>query len=450
MTHAAVRHPSMKRVAAASFTGTALEWYDYYLFGTAAALVFNTAFFSDLDPLTGTLASFATFAIGFVARPVGAAIFGHIGDRRGRKASLLITIVMMGAVTGVIGFLPTYEAIGITAPILLVICRVLQGVAMGGEWSGASALITEQASASNRGFYAMLPQLGNPVGILLGVGIFSFLSNVQPPEDFMAWGWRVPFLLAIPFTLVALWIRSSIDESRYFVSEVQNAQSKGVPIVELFRREKGRLLVGISVALLGIAGYYFADTFLLNYGTGTLGIDINVLLNAGLIAAVLNIPLFILWGLLANRIGGTTVALIGAVATIAFAFPMFLLVGQGSGLAVATAMVAGSTLVSISFAASGQILNELFLTDTRQSGIGLAYNLAGTVSGFVPLVATLIISASGEGSLWATAGFLVVIAAISLGGVLVAGRLRRPDLGAPTSTLAAAEAGITEKGTNVV
>lgn len=434
MTATAARPTSMKRVAAASFTGTALEWYDYYLFGTAAALVFNTAFFSDLDPLTGTLASFAAFAIGFVARPLGAIIFGHIGDRRGRKISLLMTIVLMGGVTGAIGLLPTYDAIGIAAPILLVVFRVLQGIAMGGEWSGASALITEQSSAKSRGFYAMLPQLGNPVGILLGVGLFTLLSNIQAPEEFLAWGWRIPFLLAIPFTLVALWIRSSIDESRYFVAEVSHSERR-VPLAEIFRFEKTRVVIGIGVALLGVAGYYFSDTFLLNYGTGTLGIDINALLNAGLVSAILNIPLFLLWGLIATRIGGGNLAIIGAVATIAFAFPMFMLVNIGTGLAVATAIVAGSTLVSISFAASGQILNELFSTGTRQSGIGIAYNLAGTAAGFVPLLATVLINASGGGGLWATAGFLAVIALVTLVSAVVAKRLRLPDLGAPTSTL---------------
>ncbi len=430
VTAAALRPTSMKRIAAASFTGTALEWYDYYLFGTAAALVFNTAFFTDLDPLTGTLASFATFAVGFVARPLGAAIFGHIGDRRGRKSSMLMTIVMMGVVTGAIGLLPTFDAIGIAAPILLVALRVLQGIAMGGEWSGASALITEQASTKSRGFYAMLPQLGNPVGILIGVGLFTLISNIQAPEDFLAWGWRIPFLLALPFTAVALWIRASIDESRYFIQDVEQADVRAVPIVEIFRREKARLLVGIGVALVGIAGYYFADTFLLNYGVGALGLDINALLNAGLVAAALNIPLFLLWGLLANRIGGVKVAMIGAALVVAFAFPMFMLVGQGSALAVATAMVMGSTLVSIAYAASGQILNELFTTQTRQSGIGLAYNLAGTISGFVPFIATLLISAAGDASLWVTAGFLAVLGLITLISSYVASRLRLPTLAA--------------------
>ncbi|WP_066942113.1 MFS transporter [Microtetraspora fusca] len=426
------RPASLKRVAAASFTGTALEWYDYYLFGTAAALVFNTAFFTDLDPLAGTLASFATFAIGFVARPLGAAVFGHVGDRYGRKRSLLITIVMMGAVTGAMGILPTYETIGLAAPALLIVLRFLQGIAMGGEWSGASALITEHSEQRNRGFYAMLPQLGNPVGILVGVGVFTLLTNIQSPESFQAWGWRVPFLLAVPFTIVALWIRTAIDESRHFAAEAGGAEAevaeRRIPLVQVFRAEKTRLLAGIGVAFLGIAGYYFSDTFLLNYGTRQLGIDISFLLNAGLVASVLNIPLFVLWGLYANRVGGTTIAVIGGIATVLFAYPMFVLVGQGSALAVAVAMVTGSTLVSISFAASGQILNELFPTATRQSGIGLAYNLAGAVSGFVPFIATVIIDAAGDARLWATAGLLVVIALITLGSTVAARRLRLPDL----------------------
>lgn len=420
----------LRRVAAASFTGTALEWYDYYLFGTASALVFNTAFFTDLDPLAGTLASFATFAIGFVARPLGAAVFGHVGDRYGRKKSMLITIVLMGTITGAIGILPSYATIGLAAPVLLIVLRLVQGIAMGGEWSGASAMITEHAPTHNRGFYAMLPQLGNPVGILLGVSVFTLLTHIQTHQAFLAWGWRVPFLLALPFTLVALWVRRAVDESRHFTVEAEKVSPQRIPFVEVFRAEKRRLAVAMGVAFLGIAGYYFSDTFMLNYGTREIGIDSAYLLNAGVVTSVMNIALFLLWGRLANRFGGIWVAMLGTTATIIFAFPMFLLVEQGTPLAVATAMVAGNTLVSISFAACGQILNELFPTATRQSGIGLAYNLAGAVSGFVPFIATVIAGATGDAQLYAMAGLLAAIALITLVTTFAARPLRLPDLDA--------------------
>lgn len=419
--------PKMKRVATAAFVGTALEWYDYYLFGTAAALVFGSVFFIAENPLAGTLASFATFAVGFIARPVGAIVFGHIGDRLGRKKSLMATIVIMGAATGLIGFLPDYSVIGVWAPILLVTLRIVQGLAMGGEWSGASTLITEHASRQNRGFYAMLPQLGNPVGVLVGVLIFTWLSSIQTPEDFISWGWRIPFILAIPFMLVGLWIRTSITESTVFEKVIHTEKARHVPILEVLRQHKVRSALGIGVCLLGTAGYYFADTFLLNHGTGTLGLSFNALLNASLIAAVINIPLFILWGLLANKIGGFKMAAAGASISLALAYPMFMLVGIGTEFSVGAAMVMGASMVSISFAASGQILNEIFPTEVRQTGIGLAYNMSATVAGFIPFLATIVMSSTG-GSIWWTASLLVLLAAITLGTTLAARRYRMPNL----------------------
>ena len=426
-TQTTVSGPKMKRVATAAFIGTVLEWYDYYLFGTAAALVFGSIFFTAENAMAGTLAAFATFAVGFIARPLGAIIFGHIGDRLGRKKSLMATILIMGTVTGLIGFIPDYATIGVWAPILLVTLRVIQGIAMGGEWSGASTLITEHASRQSRGFYAMLPQLGNPVGILIGVLLFTFISGIQTPEDFIAWGWRIPFVLAIPFMLVGLWIRTSIPESVVFEKIADAEKKQHVPVLEVLRQHKLRSVLGVGVCLLGTAGYYFADTFLLNHGSGTLGLSFNALLNASLIAAVVNIPLFILWGLLANKIGGFKIAIIGAVTTLLLAYPMFMLVGLGTEFSVGSAMILGATMVSISFAASGQILNEIFPTEVRQTGIGLAYNLSATVAGFIPFLATIIMS-STRGSIWWTASLLVLLAAITLGSSLAARKYRRPNL----------------------
>ncbi|WP_200329013.1 MFS transporter [Leucobacter sp. L43] len=419
---------SMRRVAAAAFVGTTLEWYDYYLFGTAAALVFGHTFFVADDPITGTLAAFATFAVGFVVRPLGAVLFGHIGDRWGRKRSLIMTVILMGVVTGTIGVLPDYTQIGVWAPIILVVLRLFQGLAMGGEWSGASALITEHADSTRRGFYAMLPQMGNPLGILLGVLLFTGISSVVPEDEFIAWAWRIPFLLAVPFALIALWIRSSIDESTSFKkTQAIRARNAPAPIVQILRSYKLPVLLGLGAGLLGTAGYYFADTFMLNYGSQTLGIDYTSLLNASLITAALNIPLFLLWGVLANRLGGFKVAIIGSIISLVLAYPMFALVGIGTAFSVGSAMVLGGSMVSIAYAAYGQIVNEIFPTEVRQSAIGVAYGLTGAVAGFIPFIATLVMNAS-DGSVWWTGSLLVLLAALSLVSVIAARRFRRAEL----------------------
>ena len=228
----------IRRLLTAAFSGTALEWYDYFLYGTAAALVFNKVFFPDLDPTVGTLAAFVTFAVGFVARPIGAAVFGHIGDRYGRKVSLIITVVMMGATTGCIGLLPAYDTIGIWAPALLSVLRFLQGISVGGEWSGAMLLTLEHTPKEKHGSYSSVPQLGSPVGTLLSSGAFA-LVGLLPDGAFYSWGWRLPFLVAFPLLAFALYLRIHIEESPVFRAMQEDAERNGpksAPLVEAFRR----------------------------------------------------------------------------------------------------------------------------------------------------------------------------------------------------------------------
>ena len=409
--------PGSRRIALAAFTGTAMEWYDFYLFGTAAALVFGSVFFPSGDPVAGALASFATFAVGFIARPLGAVIFGHIGDRIGRKRSLMITVWMMGLSTTAVGLIPSHQAIGMTAAVVLVVLRVVQGIAMGGEWSGASAMITEHAPPGKRGFYAMLPQLGNPVGILLGTAAFSVLSALLSREDFAAWGWRIPFLLALPFMGIIVWLRRALDDR----PSARTAEDVSVPILEVIRGHKLPVVLGIGVALLGVAGYYFTDTFVLSYATRELHIDPTPLLNAGLIGSVLDTCLFFAWGLLANRIGGARVGMLGALATIFLALPIFGLVLGGSTFGIAFAIVSGSALVSISYAATGEVLNGLFPARVRQTATGIAYSLAGVIAGLTPFLATLVMDRS-DGSGWWTASLLILLAMITLGSLIWASR----------------------------
>lgn len=420
---ATVQGGKHRRIALAAFTGTAMEWYDFYLFGTAAALVFGDVFFPSEDPVAGALAAFATFAIGFVARPLGAIIFGHIGDRVGRKRSLMITIWMMGISTSLVGFIPGSHSIGITAAILLVCLRLVQGIAMGGEWSGASAMITEQTPSGKRGFYAMLPQLGNPAGILIGTVTFSVLTAVLTTEAFSDWGWRVPFIMALPFMLIVVWLRRALPEAS--AAELAESEKHSAPLGMVARTHKNPLLIGIGVAALGVAGYYFVNTFVLNYATRELGLDPTPLLNASLIGSATNVVLFLGWGLLANRIGGVNVGLLGATASTIFALPIFAIVVGGTQNTVAFAMIAGSALISISYAACGEVLNGLFPAHVRQTATGIAYSLAGVIAGLVPFVATFVLDITND-SIWWTGSILVILSLVTL--VSFASAKRRPVL----------------------
>ncbi|SDL09168.1 MFS transporter [Nonomuraea jiangxiensis] len=417
---------SPRTVALGAFAGTALEWYDYYIYGTAAALVFDGQFFPELSPFAGTMASFATFGVGFVARPLGAAVFGHLGDRYGRRRILMVTVVLIGAVTGCIGLLPTYAQIGVAAPILLATLRLLQGISVGGEWSGAATLAIEHAPKEKRGIYGVMPQMGSPVGSLTATAVFALVSTL-PDAQFDSWGWRVPFLLGFPLLLVALWVRSRVDESPVFREMMTQQRAAKRPLVELVRTSGRRLVVGIAVSFVGIGGYYLCGTYLVNYGSDTAGIDRTALLNAATLASFINLCLYPLFGRIADRVGPGPVAVWGAAASAVAAFPIFWLVGLGSTVGVAAGLIAGVVLVSISYAACGQLLSEMFTSEVRYSGVGLSYNVSGAISGFVPLAATALLAATGQ-NLWAIAVMLCVFSLITLFAAVAAKRLRVVEL----------------------
>lgn len=372
------------------------------------------------------MASFSTFAVGFVARPLGAALFGHLGDRYGRRRMLLITVVLIGVVTGCIGLLPAYAQIGVAAPILLAVLRVLQGISVGGEWSGAATLAVEHAPPEKRGRYGVMPQLGSPVGSLAATGVFALVS-LLPDAQFEAWGWRIPFVLAFPLLLLALWVRSKVDESPVFQDMLAEQREHKLPVVELFRTSSVRLVVGIAVSLLGIGGYYLCGTFLINYGADTAHIDRTWLLNAAVCGSAVNLCIYPLFGRLADRIGAAPIAVGGALVSAVAAFPLFWLVGIGSPWTVGFAIAAGVVVVSVSYAACGQLLSETFTGAVRYSGVGLSYNLSGTLSGFVPLGATALLAAT-EGSLWVVAGFLFVLSLVTAGAAVAARRLKVVEL----------------------
>lgn len=416
----------IRRLLTAAFSGTALEWYDYFLYGTAAALVFNKLFFPELDPTVGTIASFVTFAVGFVARPIGAAVFGHIGDRYGRKISLIITVVMMGATTGCIGLLPTYDTIGVWAPALLSVLRFLQGISVGGEWSGAMLLTLEHTPKEKHGSYSSIPQLGSPVGTLLSSGAFA-LVGLLPDDAFYSWGWRVPFLIAFPLLGFALYLRMHIEESPVFRAMLADAERDGpkpAPLVEAFRRTWGRMIVGVGAAFLGVGGFFLMSTFIISYGTDELGIDKQTMLNSTVIGSVVEIVVLVLAGRLADRIGAWRVCALGAVVTMAVAFPAFWLVDTKQTGLVYLGVALGIGALSIPYAPIGAVVSGMFPQEFRYSAVAMSYNLAGVLSGFVPLMATSLTRAA-DGASWGAALLLMAIAACTVAGSLAAGVLAR-------------------------
>lgn len=402
-----------RKVAFGAFVGTALEWYDFFLFGTAASLVFNRLYFVNEDPLVATIAAFASFAVGFIARPLGAILFGAMGDRVGRKKTLIVTVVLIGTVTALIGVLPTYLTIGIAAPILLTLLRLVQGIAVGGEWGGAVTLAVEHAPAEKRGRYGVMPQIGSPIGTLLSSSAFLAVG-LLPPEQFDSWGWRLPFLAAIPLLGIAVWLRRQVEESPLFEQMLEEDSRAKTPLRSVFTEATPALLIGAGSTLLGVGGFYLATTFIIAYGTTTLGLSRTVLLSATFAAAAAEIVVLILAGRVVERIGAGKVTLIGGLASAAFAYPMFLMVDTRQTVLVVSGVVIAICLLSISYAASGVLLTSLFPAKLRYTGVAISSNIASVVSGFVPLVATSVLAAAG-GASWAPALVLVALALTTAG-----------------------------------
>lgn len=425
-----------RRIAFAAFVGTALEWYDYFLFGTAAALVFNRLFFTDLDPSAGLMAALATFGVGFAARPIGALVFGYIGDRYGRRPALLATIVMIGCATGLIGVIPDYLAIGIAAPILLAVLRLLQGLAVGGEWGGAITIAIEHAPERRRARYAALVQVGSPVGTLISSAAFAAVLAL-PAADFDAWGWRLPFLAAFPLLGIALYIRFKVEESPVFQELVEMEDRAKVPALALFREAWGRLLVAVAAALLGVGGFYMMTTFVVSYASTVLEVDRQAVVNATLVAAVFQIGTTLVAGRVAERFGPGRMTVIGAVATAVAAFPLFWLIDTADPWAITVAVTLGICLITLAYAVTGTLLADLFPPRLRYSGVSLGYNLAGTLSGFLPLIATAFLVVD-DGASWPAVLVLIGICAVTALGGLAGERIRTADTRAAADARTAA------------
>ncbi|MFJ5778997.1 MFS transporter [Streptomyces sp. NPDC093094] len=392
------------RIVAASLIGTTIEWYDFFLYGSAAALVFNTLFFPTADPLVGTLIAFITYAIGFAARPLGGVVFGHFGDKIGRKKLLVVSLLMMGGATFAMGLLPTYDSIGVGAPVLLTVLRLIQGFALGGEWGGAVLIVSEHGGDKNRGFWASWPQAGAPGGNLLATGVLALLAAFQSEAAFQSWGWRVPFLLSGVLVLIGLWIRVSVSESPVFLeaqAKAEAAAAQGVkdraPVVEVFRRSWREVLSAIGTRFGENISYYILTSFLLVYVTVHLELPKSTALNAVLIGSAVHFVTIPLWGALSDRLGRRPVTLIGSVGMAVWAFAFFGLVDSTSFPVITAAVTVGLLLHGAMYGPQAAFISEMFDTKVRYSGASMGSQLASIVAGaLAPIVAVELLKDYGS------------------------------------------------------
>ena len=412
-----------RRAVLASTVGTTIEWYDFFLYGTAAALIFPKLFFPGSSPYAGVLASFATLFVGFAARPVGAAIFGHYGDRVGRKATLVITLVLMGSATFLIGVLPSHATIGIFAPLLLTLLRVFQGIGVGGEWGGSVLLSMEWGSKGRRGLMASWPQLGVPMGLLLSTGMVKWMSAVTGP-NFDRWGWRVPFLVSIVLVGIGLYVRLRVMESPEF-SEVKTQQTVvRHPVVEAFRRYPREILTSALIRMSEQAPFYLFITFVLTYGTTKLNMAKGELLNYTIVAAAVGLVSVPFFGHLSDRFGRRLIYGLGVVCTGLYAFPYFGLLNTRSSGLVLLAIVVSMVMHDMQYGPQAALIAESFGTNVRYSGAGIGYQLASVIAGGpAPLIAAAILKSTGSsiGISW----YIVGCCVISLGALIL--MPRRPS-----------------------
>ncbi len=405
----------LRRVVVASLIGSVIEWYDYIIYGTMAALVFNKIFFPDFDPAVGTLLAFATFAIGFLARPLGGAIFGHYGDRLGRKSMLVITLMLMGVATFLFGVLPTYETAGIFAPIALVTLRFIQGLAVGGEWGGATLMTMEYSPAGRRGFFSSLPQIGVPAGLLLSTVTLAIVTGAMSDEEFLAWGWRLPFLLSLILVAVGLFIRLKIVETPEFAQVKASGTEAKLPLVDVVRSHPRNLLIAAATRVANNGLFYILTVFTISYGTGELGLDKDVIFRGVIIGSAVGLLTIPAYGALSDRVGRRPVILGGAVFMALFAFPLFIMLGSGSSFIIALGIILGLNISHDSqYATQAAFICELFPPRLRYSGISLAYQLpSAVVGGLAPLIASGLVIWAG-GAYWGVALYMIGLALITI------------------------------------
>ena len=420
------QNATVRQVVLASLIGTTIEWYDFFIYGTAAALVFNQLFFPNVDPVIGTLAAFATFGVGFVARPLGGIVFGHYGDKIGRKSMLVITLLIMGVATTLIGLLPSFATIGIWAPILLVVLRFLQGLAVGGEWGGAVLMAVEYSPEDRRGFYGSWPQMGSPIALFLSTVIFSVFATL-PDEQFLSWGWRVPFLISILLVGVGLYIRLRIFETPAF-SQVKESGTARLPMVEVLKNDLRKVLIGAGIVFVTIGGFYVVVTFSLSYGTETLGIPRGVMLVGVIIAAISELITIPIFASLSDRVGRRPVCVWSAAVAALLAFPFFWALGTEVTVVIWLAFLVYAAVLGGVYGPAAAFIAEQFETRRRYSGASLAYQLSGVLSGaFAPLIASALLVVAG-GSIWLVALYLAGLSLVSLVSAYLATETYRADI----------------------
>lgn len=412
----------LNRVAVSSLLGTAMEWYDYFLYGLFAALIFDELFFPALPGAAGSVLALLTFAIGFVARPLGGVIFGHLGDRLGRKTTLIVTLLIIGTATGLIGLLPTYNQIGIAAPILLASLRFVQGLSLGGEWGGAVLMVVEHAPENKRAIYGAMPQLGSPIGTVLSSGVIA-LVTLLPEESLMSWGWRLPFLLSFVMLAIALYLRLKVEESPVFrqlqaESESSDDERAKIPIVELVRSSLPQMLLVIITCLFASGGFFLMTTYAVNYSTDLLHMTTSLVLTATLVGAVLEGIAILISGRLGDRFSPAAVVTGGGLLALAMTIPVALLLGSGHPLLAALGIALGIGVLGVPYGPLGTLLSQLFDDTHRYSGVAVSYNIAGLIGGFVPTLALALQTQLGD-TVWVIGLlFAVIVAMTAIGGKL--------------------------------
>jgi metabolite-proton symporter len=417
----------LARVVLASFIGTSIEWYDFFLYGTAAALVFNKLFFPTLDPLAGTLASFATYAVGFFARPLGGVVFGHYGDRIGRKAMLVTTLLLMGLSTFLIGVLPTYDHIGVLAPVLLAALRFVQGLGVGGEWGGAVLLVVEHSHRGRRGLYASAAQAGVPAGLLLANAAFAAVAAL-PQEQFLSWGWRVPFLAGAVLLGTGLFVRLHILETPLFAQAQAQRTTSPRPLIDLVRRYPRNLLLAMGARFAENACFYVFTVFIYVYASEPRGFARNTVLVGVLVASALQLFSIPAFAALSDRLGRRPVYLAGALFLGLFAFPFFWLVDSGVPVLIWLALTLGLMATAAMYGPQAAFFSELFGTNVRYSGASLGSQLAAPLAGgLAPFISTALLRWSG-GQPWPIALYMIGMVLITFVSVFLAAETVQTDL----------------------
>ncbi|MFZ5846506.1 MAG: MFS transporter [Actinomycetota bacterium] len=427
------RTPIVK-VVFASLIGTAVEWYDFFLYGSAAALVFGALFFPSSDPLTGTLLAFGTYALGFVARPLGGIVFGHFGDKVGRKKMLVTSLMLMGGATIAIGLLPTYATIGIAAPILLLVMRLLQGFAVGGEWGGAVLMAAEHGRDEHRGFWSSWPQAGVAMGNLLATGVLWVLAAVQSQETFLAWGWRVPFVLSAVLVLVGLWVRLSVEESPVFAeakAEIAQKQATAshMPLLEVIRNYPREVFIAMGMRMAENISYYIFTIVVITYITEYAGQDKGPILQALLIGSAVHFVWIPIVGALSDRVGRRPLYLLGAVGVALWSFPFFDLVDKGGAGNLTLAVVVGLMLHALMYSPQAAFFSELFGTSVRYTGASVGYQLASIFAGaLAPIIALKLLGTVEESNTTAVAVYVCAASVLTVVAVLAAKETRASSL----------------------